>query len=534
MVLSSTLLLKLLLVTAGPGDVASDTTPPDPVPIVGGDEVNTCGWPSVVYLSGNGFLCSGSLIHPEIIATAAHCIEVMEPNTIARFGDTAFSSQELVEVEYCTSSPDFVSNGDGTIAFSEVQNDWGFCKLAEPVTSVTPIPVAYGCEMDNVVEGATTVRVGFGKLSMANNQFFKRWVETPINTIPFTDEATGWATQLSEGGGGVGTCPGDSGGPSFISVPTEDGGEAWRLLAIQSTQPVEDGEGNEIECGTEPNNTAVFAQGVPFVEEESGIDITPCFDQAGNWDPNFQCQGFPVDPGAGGGTWAMGCDTGPLTGFANTCGSTFPELVPDADAPSVILVEPAEDLVVPFEGDSVEVHVVAEADDGDGWGMAHVELVISDADSGDILGTFDDVEAAYEWDPAFPIGVFIVQAIGYDNAGLITETDTRTIYVGVDPPGAGTGDGGSDGDDDGLDEGTDGGDDDGAEGEGTAADAGAEGTGGDEDDDDDGDGTGIGGGSAGAARGGDDSGCACTASPTSAPAWSWLVLLGLLGLRRRR
>ena len=196
-------LLSVIPLLAMPAEQVPE---PEPVHIAGGEDVNGCGWPSVVVMRGNGYLCTGNLIHPEIVATAAHCIEVMEPETEVEFGDTANTAHPKVEVEYCMSSPDFVSNGDGTIPFSEVQNDWGFCKLEEPVTDVEPIPAIFGCEVDLLVPGAEITRVGFGKTSLANTQFFKRFVEVEINEIPYTGQY-GWPTQLSEGGGGQGTCP---------------------------------------------------------------------------------------------------------------------------------------------------------------------------------------------------------------------------------------------------------------------------------------------------------------------------------------
>ena len=412
--------------------------PPDPQSIAGGQPVDSCGWPSVVLLRGNGYLCTGNLIHPEIVATAAHCITVMEPDTRVYFGDTANSAFDKVDVEYCMGSPDFVDNGDGTIPFSEVQNDWGFCKLAEPVTDVTPIPPLYGCEMDLLAPGTEIVRVGFGKETLATNQFFKRWVQTTIVSIPFTG-ANGWPTQLSEGGGGEGTCPGDSGGPAFIRVPVEAGGDgSWRMVAIQSTQPVEDANGDPIECGTEPNNTAVLAQGVEFIESHSGIDITPCFDVDGSWNPTFDCSGFPLEPGAGGGNWPNNCEPTQVGEFAGACGSPFDQLNPDLTAPQVAIIEPAATVDEPFTGEPLVVHVVADADDGTGWGVSHVELAIIDATTQDELARFSDDTPPFEWDPAFPQGEFWIRAHAFDNAGLEAHSDILDIRVGVEPPQGGS------------------------------------------------------------------------------------------------
>lgn len=506
-----------LLLAAGPGLVA----PADPAAINGGQTVEPCGWPSVVVLRGNGFLCTGNLIHPEIVATAAHCIAVMEPDTEVEFGDTANSANAKVDVEYCMGSPDFIDNGDGTIAFDQVGNDWGFCKLAAPVTDVEPIPPIYGCELDLIQPGAEIVRVGFGRESLSNNQFFKRWVETQINEIPFTG-ANGWPTQLSEGGNGEGTCPGDSGGPSFIRVPAAEGGQdAWRMVAIQSTQPLDDGNGNEIECGDAANNTAVIAQGLEFIETESGIDVTPCFDPAGGWDPTFACQGFPIDPGAGGGTWGTGCDTGPLSGFSAACGVAFDDKNPDASPPNVTIVEPGGDASLPFEGSSVVVHVVAEADDGpSGWGLAGVELVILAADDDTELGRFADAAPPWSWDPEFPQGSFRIRAVATDNAGLEANSQDVRIDIGVDV-GDDTDTGApSDTTDGGTEAGDDGGADDGTSGDPQA---------------DTSEGGISGPGISGGLGGGDDQeqGCGCRSAPDRG-GLAGLAVLVLAGLRRRR
>jgi len=110
-------------------------------------------------------------------------------------------------------------------------------------------------------------------------------------------------------------------------------------------------------------------------------------------------------------------------------------------------------------------------------------------------------------------------AIGYDNAGNVTETADREIYIGVDPPASE--------DSGGVDE---------TAGDVTGSDETDEGTPATEDDGSGEDDGGTGGAEAGVDvdRGAGDGGCGCRSSQHSpVAALGLVVVLGLLRSRRR-
>jgi hypothetical protein len=255
-------------------------------PIVGGQTATTCQWPTTVLLSG----CTGTLVHPLIITTAAHC---GTNHRMATFGETSGAPARRVPIESCK-----VFQGEN----GPDATDFAFCKLRTPVTDVPIIPPLMGCEVDVLKVGQKVVVAGFGDNNDRNGGFgTKRWVETTINRLD-----TGKGAQI--GGMGKAPCYGDSGGPAFVQLA--DG--SWRAFGIDSAGLADSCTAGDI--------MAMIWKAVPWIEEQSGIDISPCHDADGKWHPGPDCHGFSQDPLATGRSWANGCAEPTLSPPAATCG----------------------------------------------------------------------------------------------------------------------------------------------------------------------------------------------------------------------
>jgi hypothetical protein len=171
-------------------------------------------------------------------------------------------------------------------------------------------------------------------------------------------------------------------------------------------------------------------QAVPWIEQHSGIDITPCGGPDGTWQPSPDCGFFALEPGTGVGSWPA-CEAGPAAGPSTMCGPPFAG--EDDAAPSVSVIDPEDGSRIEPDGDAADVTIRVQAQDGDGWGIDEVYLVIDGVPSTSTAKS----TPPFEWSASFPIGVYVLEAVAVDRGGNEGRATAR-FGVGQDPPPSGT------------------------------------------------------------------------------------------------
>jgi len=186
-------------------------------PVVGGTRVPPGKWRDAVVVFGRDAICSGTLIAPDVVLTAGHCIEAEPIEVLTDTVDYGKPGGDRIKVKWSRAYPDW-----------EHRYDVGVIML-EHVARGKPRKVAAACTVrEGLVEGALVHLVGFGAATSGGDDRNSALREANVPVLDPTctmdlacEPSIAPRGEFVAGGRGADSCFGDSGGPVYLD--TADG-----------------------------------------------------------------------------------------------------------------------------------------------------------------------------------------------------------------------------------------------------------------------------------------------------------------------
>ena len=207
-------LLAAMFVAVIPGGARAA---PGDAPVIGGAAVPEGEWrDAAAVLFGGQQGCTGVLVAPTVVLTAAHCADPAEgdlPDGVLLGTNTLAhpSRGETIDVTQAVMHPGGVY-------------DLAVLTLAAPST-IAPRPLATGWVQSDVANGATVALVGYGSIDRDGDVYVDELQQagSAITDAGCTshrgcDARARPGGELGAGGMGIDTCPGDSGGPMYLTT----------------------------------------------------------------------------------------------------------------------------------------------------------------------------------------------------------------------------------------------------------------------------------------------------------------------------